>query len=478
VTRRSLAQIGKTRRAGTAAHRPARWFVRLATLLAALCALAGTASARGTYAGATVHMLAPTTMWTRNWDVRVRATPGGSILSTLDLDQEVRVTGETVGPDGMRWNRVRLWGALDGWIQAQLVAPAPVPHTYVPGVSVSPSPVGPHAPMPLRAKAVTASSAALRNAPSATSPLQRLLPSGTPLSITRWATDRLGRAWYGTSGPAVGWVDADLVNLLPANHTADLAPVRGNGMWCTPAVLESAPPAAIVAAAKRNHITHLYVEVGGGKGGFYGQKSLNALLPLAHRAHIAVLAWVYPYLDNVPRDIAVSLAAARYVTPTGDRPDGLAADVEQNMQEPYVRAFSQILRVHLGPRALMAIATYPPQSFWGRTYPYSTVARSWDVIAPMDYWHVARHAYSGTQAYRYVAASISGIRKATGEPAIPIEVLGQMFDVYGDGQHSPSAAEVRGAIQAAQAGNAVGISFFEWNHATPGEWDALSAASS
>lgn len=413
-------------------------------------------------------------MWARYWEVHVRATPGGSILTAIDLDQEVRVTGETTGADGMRWYRVRLWNALDGWIQGQLLAPAPLPRPFVSGESVSPSPVGPHAPMPLRVQAVVVAAVSLRNGPNLTAPVQRIVPTGTALTINHWATDRMGRAWYGVTSPGSGWIDADHVNLLPAAHPADLTSMHGLGMWCTPPVLKTAPPEVIVAAARKNHVTHLYVEVGGGKGGFYGQHSLDVLLPVAHRAHIAVLAWVYPYLDDLPSDVAVSLAAARYVTPTGDRPDGLAADVEQNMQEPYVRAYSQILRAHLGPHALMAIATYPPQAFWGRTYPFRTVARSWDVIVPMDYWHVARHRYSETQAYKYVAASISGIRKATKDPAIPIEVLGQMFDVYGDGQHSPTAAEVRGAIRAARDGNALGISFFEWNHATPGEWDAMS----
>ena len=75
--------------------------------------------------------------------------------------------------------------------------------------------------------------------------------------------------------------------------------------------------------------------------------------------------------------------------------------------------------------------------------------------------------------YDYVAASIAGIRAATKNAAIPVEPVGQMFDVYSDGKHSPTRAEVSGAIRAAQEGKAAGISFFEWNHATPDEWDAL-----
>jgi hypothetical protein len=413
-------------------------------------------------------------MWTRYWEVHVRATPGGAILTSLDLDQEVRVTGVTTAADGTAWKRVRLWGALDGFIQAPLLSKGPVSHPYVAGTSIAPSPVGPHAPMPLHAQAVTAAEATIRGAPAVSARSLRVVPAGVSLTITRWATDRDGLAWYGTTSPMTGWISAGRVNLLPGGHVADLTPVRGLGMWCTPAVLAATPPAVLVAAAVKNHVTHLYVEVAGSNR-FYGPHSLDALLPVAHRAHIAVLAWVYPYLDNLPHDVDIALTVARYVTPSGDRPDGLAADVEQQMGEPYVRAYSQILRARLGLRVLMAIATYPPQTSLGRVYPFQTVARSWDLIVPMDYWHVARRSYSESEAYRYVATSITDIQQLSGNPAVPVEVLGQMFDVYGDGQHSPSAAEIRGAIRAALSGHATGISFFEWNHATPGEWDALTA---
>jgi hypothetical protein len=416
----------------------------------------------------------PTTMWTQYWDVRVRATPGGRILTQLDLDQEVRVLGSSTSSDGVRWARIKLWGALNGWIDTGLLASSPVSHPPTSGVAIAPSPVGPHAPMPLHAKGIAAARAALRNSPNAVAQVLQTVAKGALLTIARWATDSRGRAWYGTTSPISAWIDADQVVMLPTKHLADVRLVHGVGMWLTPPVLAVASPESIVAAARTSHITHLYVEVGASSG-FYGQGSLDRLLPVAHRAHIAVLAWVYPFLDDVPHDVAVSLAVARYVSPTGDRPDGLAADVEQNMGEPYVRAYGQVLRARLGPHVLMLIATYPPQSGLGQQHPFATTAQSWDVIVPMDYWNVSLHPYTAVQAYAYVATSIKGIRKATGNPAVPIEVLGQMFDVFGDGRHSPTKAEVLGAMRAARDGHATGISFFEWNHATPDEWDALQS---
>jgi hypothetical protein len=315
----------------------------------------------------------------------------------------------------------------------------------------------------------------VRLGPDARARLLRVLPAATPLHVVAWATDAQGQAWYKLSAPLAGWVSADHVHLDRGAPHADIAPVQGIGMWCTPPVLDAAPPQALVAAAVASHVTHLYVEVASSRSGFWGRSELARLLPVAHAAHVAVIAWVYPFLDDVPYDVDLSLQVARYVAPSGDRPDGLAADVEQNMQEPYVRAYGEILRARLGPRELMTIATYPPQTYWGARYPFATVARSWDLIVPMDYWHLQPRPYSAAEAAGYVSDSIAGIRRAVGSYAVPIEVLGQMFDVDQNGLNSPSAAEIRGAMQGALAARATSISFFEWNHATPGEWDALRA---
>jgi hypothetical protein len=56
-----------------------------------------------------------------------------------------------------------------------------------------------------------------------------------------------------------------------------------------------------------------------------------------------------------------------------------------------------------------------------------------------------------------------------------VEVLGQMFDPYRDGANSPGAAEIAACAAAARAVGAVGVSFYDWSHATTQEWQALAA---
>src|SRR5207237_9576725 len=133
-------------------------------------------------------------------------------------------------------------------------------------------------------------------------------------------------AWYQVAGASgLGWVYGDAVTFVRA-HSAQpaslLAPLRGKGMWLTYPLLKHSPVSAIVTAARPAGLTHLYVEVGRSPDSFYGARGLAALLPAAHRAGIRVIAWVYPFLANLPDDMAMSGAGARSVPHSAAQPAG------------------------------------------------------------------------------------------------------------------------------------------------------------
>lgn len=425
--------------------------------------------------GVAARAAGASTMWTGAAGATVYAAPAtsASILARLPDNQPLHVV-----PAGPSWARTTLWNAIPGWVPLAGLLAHPLALPWSPGVPSTLHPSGPSPAMPLVARGVTREPAYLRVAPAFAAMTTTLLRRDTPLRIDAWATDTGGAAWYHAIGATGrGWVWGDAVTTdpgRPAQPAALLASLRGKGMWATYPLLTSSPAAQIVRAARAAGLTHLYVEVARTGRGFYGAAGLAALLPAAHRAGIKVIAWVYPFLEDLPADLRMSAAAARYVAPSGDRPDGLLADVEEDMAEGTVRAYGQVLRAMLGPNQLMAIATYPPQSGPGRGYPYATAALSWNAIVPMDYWHLSRRAYSPDEAYRYVSASMRQIRALT-RPDEPIEVLGQMFDPYQSGVNNPSAAEIAACARAAHDGGALGVSFFEWNHATPEEWGALAA---
>ena len=443
--------------------------MRLPCLLASLLvALPLAAPARP---GATAR-----TLWTGPAGSTVYAAPSShaAVQAILPTNQPLRVDVA-----GATWGRTLLWNAVPAWVP--LASLRAQPGSFTTSTTVVPQPphrVGPHRPMPLVARGRLREAVYVRAAPAFSAVRLRVLQPGTTLPIRAWATDAGDAAWYQVAGAAGGgWVYGDAVTFvraLPARPASLLAPLRGKGMWLTYPLLKHSPVAAIIAAARAAGLTHLYVEVGRSRDGFYGARGLAALLPAAHRAGIRVMAWVYPFLANLPADVALSIAAARYVAPSGDQPDGLLADVEQFTDEGSVRAYGQVLRALLGPDEPMAVATFPPQSVPGRTYPFATVALSWNAIVPMDYWHLQIRPYSADEAYRYVRDSVRLIRAETRTDE-PVEVLGQMFDWYQTGVNSPSAAEIAACAAAARDSGAVGVSFFEWNHATQEEWGTIAA---
>jgi len=451
------------------------------------------------------------TLWTVPGGATVYAAPrfDARVLTSLPDNQPLRVTTTTPATTPA-WGRTRRWNALD--VYAPLSGPQDHPTPSVADAGAA-APLqrapygGARATAPLAARGLTRVPAYLRALPAFGAPRLALLPRRAALTVDAWATDAAGAAWYhiaalpalpalpaittpatGTAGvsataaaPGVpaGWVYGDAMTFdagTPVSPTALLAPLRGKGMWFTYPLLQTSPVTAIIATARVAGLSHLYVEVGRSNKCFYGGPGLAALLPAAHRAGIRVIAWVYPFLRDLSGDIAMGLAAARYTAPSGDRPDGLLADVEENTNEAAVRAYGQVLRATLGPDATMAIATYPPQWADGRAYPFATAALSWNAIVPMDYWHLRRRAYSAAEVYAFVRDSVVMIRART-RPDMPVEVLGQMFDLQQSGVNSPGAAEILACAAAARDSGALGVSFFEWRHATREEWDTLTRLS-
>jgi hypothetical protein len=205
------------------------------------------------------------------------------------------------------------------------------------------------------------------------------------------------------------------------------------------------------------------------------------LIQAAHKRGLAVIAWVYPYLYDLASDVALTREVAAFRTPSGDRFDGIAADLERNVSLSTVRAYSQLVRSYLGSGYLLVGVTYPPQSF--PSFPFEETARQYNVIAPMDYWHQTKTAvgldyghmrYGYSYGYRYAADSVVAIRRVSGH--VPVAPIGQTFDNFGRlemGPHAPSAAEIAGFLRGSKNSGAVGASFFQWMTAAVGEWKAI-----
>ena len=409
---------------------------------------------------------------------------GGTDVTLLDT--------QTAG-----WSHVRIWSHTDGYIPSSALkttAPATASEgdCAFPGVADPQPDVLPanNGPFPLSARGATTAPTALYAWPAASAPPVASASMGAALRISQWASDGSGQPWYyAQTSAGAGWLWSGAARLDepdPATHLVGGKPiwsaVEGKGMWFTNYLTRHADLARLVADAKAAGVTHIYAEVAISQWGFYAPLSLDRLLPVAHAQGIAVIAWVYPTLTNVAADVRMTQQVANYRTPGGDHADGIATDVEEVIASASVYTYGQLIRGLLGPDTLLVDCALHP--FTHANYPYAAVAASWNVLTPMDYWHSRRsHVYTAQDVTHFVTTSVVTIRAAmqaagVAQP-IPIEELGQMYDMYSqDGAgvgHNPTGAEITADLSAAKALGCIGASYFEWQTVTQSQWDALAA---
>jgi hypothetical protein len=201
-----------------------------------------------------------------------------------------------------------------------------------------------------------------------------------------------------------------------------------------------------------------------------------ALIDAAHANGIKVVAWYLPGFKNLKRDLRRSLDAIRFTTIAGGRFDSFALDIESSL----VRSISQRNRRTeiLSSRIRRAVgrqyplgAIVPDQrstsvslpSLWPR-FPYRRLRRYYDVFLPMAY-----STFRGKGAsfvYGYTTANVRYVRLMTGDPALPVHVIGGIADKLGS---SEDAAIVRAGRE--QGG--LGVSFYKLRLSGDEEWQAL-----
>lgn len=451
--------------------------------------------ARGIGAGVALGQAPTTLLFTEKPCVPVHAAPSASSPLITQLLGGTDVT--LLGTAASGWTHIRIWSRTDGYAPSSLLGKSP-PAAASEGDCTFPGVADPHpdvlpvsnGPFKMSAEAVTIAPSTLFAWPDASAAPLAGLSAGAALTISEWAGDAAGQPWYYvTASAGAGWLwsgSARLAEPDPATHIVNDKPVwtavAGKGMWFTNYLTRHADLTKLVADAKAAGVTHLYAEVAISHYGFYAPLSLDRLLPVAHAQGITVIAWVYPTLSNVAADVRMTMQVANYHTPRGDHADGIATDVEEVTDSASVYSYGQLLRGLLGPDMLLVDCALHPFTHAG--YPYASVAASWNVLAPMDYWHSRySHAYTAQDVSRFVSTSVVTIRAAMQEAGvahtIPIEELGQMYDMYsGDGAgtgHNPTAMEITADLAAAKSLGCIGASYFEWQTATQSQWDALAA---
>jgi hypothetical protein len=236
-------------------------------------------------------------------------------------------------------------------------------------------------------------------------------------------------------------------------------------------------PEAAVAAMAQHGVKTLYLETGNYShaAAVFRPAVAGRFIDAARAAGIRVVAWYLPAFLNLDRDMHRVLGAIHFRSPGGHRFSGFALDIEATvvkslpLRNRRLLALSARIR-HAVPRRypLGAITPSPvgmSEYFWP-DIPYSSLTRYYQAFLPMAY-STLRGAHGRRETLRYLAETASAIRAASGDPRLPIHLIGGLSGSMG-------GRETAGFMRAVATTSPVGYSLYAFDQTTPAAWRALS----
>jgi hypothetical protein len=198
---------------------------------------------------------------------------------------------------------------------------------------------------------------------------------------------------------------------------------------------------------------------------------LDELIDAAHANGMHVVAWYLPTLADVGADLRRLEAAAAL------RVDGLAVDLESTTVEDVIERNRRLVDLSTRLRAavpegrpIAAITLSAVQlevvnpAYWP-DYPWAELATTYDVMMPMAYWSIRQGELR--EGGRYVGENIDRIRTTTGDPDIPIHVIGGIADEV-------TNADLGAMVAAVEDRGAIGGSLYDWHTSRPAHWATLA----
>ena len=199
------------------------------------------------------------------------------------------------------------------------------------------------------------------------------------------------------------------------------------------------------------------------------------MIEAAHAAGLAVVAWYLPSFAHPAADAARSLAAIRFRTPSGQRFDSFALDVEASLvrdvplRNARLLALSRTLRAKapagfpLGAIIPSPVGMARHPKYWPR-FPYAQLAGLYDAFVPMAYF--TNYVNTPAGAYAYARDVVRAIRTETGQPDVPIHLIG-------GAAQSASSGAIDGFARAAADCAVEGVSLYAYVQTRASEWTRL-----
>jgi hypothetical protein len=275
-----------------------------------------------------------------------------------------------------------------------------------------------------------------------------------------------------------------VVLALPAGASAssrDLGPYKGLGTWLDIYAGKSKwrNPERVVAAMAHDGPRTLFIETGNYKQSVdvVRRRAQGRFLDAAHAAGLRVVAWYLPSLAGLGQDERRALAAIQFQSPSGEHFDGFALDIEatvvrnQELRNRRLLQLSARLRSDVGPGYALGAITPSPigmsPSYWPHI-PYRALARVYDVFLPMAYF-TFRGVRGSKATLAYLSATVAAVRNGTGDPTVPIHLIGGLSGGMG-------TAETLGFMRAVVACAPLGYSLYSFPTTRRSMWPTLTAS--
>lgn len=241
-------------------------------------------------------------------------------------------------------------------------------------------------------------------------------------------------------------------------------------------------PEAAVRAMDRNGATILFLQSASSRPGpaVFRPARTARFLSAAHARGITVVAWyLAPYIDRA-YETRRAIRAIRFETWDGERFDGFALDIETADGSPAapvrnrrLLAMSERLREVAGSLYPLGAIIPSPAGLamshgraWWPDFPYRELHRLYDAFLPMGYY--TYHATTAKGAYRDSRRNIRLLRRATGDPYVPIHLIG------GAAAYS-NTREGRAFARAANRHGVIGASMYDQMTMGAEDWRAVRA---
>jgi len=201
-------------------------------------------------------------------------------------------------------------------------------------------------------------------------------------------------------------------------------------------------------------------------------------LRAAHARGMTVIAWyLAPYVDR-RYETRRAIGAIQFETADGERFDGFALDIETTADSPSAPVrnrrllrMSERLREVAGPLYPLGAIIPSPAGLamshgqaWWPDFPYRALDRMYDAFLPMGYY--TYHAETAAGAYRDTRRNIRLLRRETGDPQVPIHLIG-------GGAWDSNAAEGRAFARAANDHGVIGASMYDQMTMGAEDWRAV-----